>query len=245
MNILGLKACGVVALAAAYSAAAAQTITLTGANWYTLNSAKQYTGGFANTYGGDTYSRNLYMTEDQTPGMGSLLNSANLTTLPTRIQIDLSAPGTHTFQMFCNGESTGITPYWGLNLFFNGNDLQPGISVQNTADVAGYQGINPVGTPTLDPRTMGLVQSSGSGPLNVFSVGPTTVTLMSYSTWDAGHYNLDRVDNFTDDGGLGNGTKDNVIEFTLKTTTPVPEPCSLLVLGGSAIAVMARRRARS
>jgi hypothetical protein len=230
-------------MAAVAGTAAAQS--LTGVNWYTLNAAHQYTGGYANTYGGDTYSRNLYGTENQNVGQGSLLNAQNLKTLPTRVQVDLSVPGTYTFQMYCNGDSSGITPYWGLNLFFDTNDLQPGISVRNAVDTAGFQTIDPIGTPTLDPFTMGLVQtSSGTSSIPVYQSLNTKIQLTAYSTWSASHYNVDRVDNFTDMGGLGNGVKDQVIEFTLKVT-PVPEPGSLLVLGGFTLILAMRRRAKA
>src|SRR4051812_16828068 len=89
MNKLGYKGLAVCALAAVVGSAAAQS-TLTGIVWYTTDSTKHYNGGYANTYGGDTYSRNLYVTENKAVGTGSLLNSANLTTLPTRVAVDLS-----------------------------------------------------------------------------------------------------------------------------------------------------------
>lgn len=241
----GLKGLAIGALVVFGVPAQAQSVFMTGANWYTLDSGAHYTGGYANTYGGDTYSRNLYMTEDVPVGQGTLLNSLNLTTLPTRIQVDLTTPGTYTFQMYCNGESSGVTAFWGLNLFFDSNDLKPGISVKNVVDVAGFQTINPVGTPTLDPLSMGLVQSgSGSGSQPVYIGGNVQIRLTAYSTWDTLHYNADRVDNFSDDAGHGNGTKDQVIEFTLQSS-PVPEPASSLVLGGATLMVGLRRRFRA
>jgi len=242
--LLGLKSVAMGALAAVSATAASQSLTLTGINWYTLDSTGRYSGGYANTYGGDTASRNLYITENDPVGMGPLLNSGNLTTLPTRIQVNLSSPGTYHFEMYCNGESTGAHPFWGLNLFFNGNDLKPGISVKNVVDISGFQTINPIGTPTLNPMTMGLVESGTAE--SVFTYGNEQVTLTAYSTWDASHYNLDRVDNFSDDGGLGNGTKDDVIDFTVRVTSSTPEPCSLTLMAASVCAfVVKRRRARS
>lgn len=246
MKKQGLRAFVVCALAAVVGSAGAQTISLTGVNWYTLDSGNQYTGGYANTYGGDTYSRNLYGTENQAVGQGALLNSQNLTTMPTRISVNMSAPGTYNFQMYCNDESTTQNPFWGLNLFFNGDDLRPGISVRNVVNVSGFQTQNAVGTPTLNPLTMGLVQEGGGsgGPGPVFVGGGMQVRLTAFNTWSANHYNVDRVDNFTDDGGLGNGTKDDVIEFTLQVQ-PVPEPCSLVVLSGASLAAILRRRVRT
>jgi len=243
MNKLGMRSLAGGTLALAVSSAFAQT-TLTGVNWYTTNSLKHYTGGYANTYGGDMYSRNLYVSENQSPGSGPLLNSANLTTLPTRIQVNLSTPGTYTFQMYCNDEASGITPYWGLNLFFNNDDLKPAISAWNVVNVPGFQSVDPIGTPTLDPLSMGLVQSSpGSGGTLRYTTidGGTQIELTSYSTWSTTHYNVDRVDNWSDMGGFGNGTKDQVIEFALKVS-PVPEPCSMLILGGSSLALILRKR---
>jgi hypothetical protein len=246
MKNLGLRSLAVAALAAIVGSAAAQT-SLTGIVWYTTNSVKHYTGGYANTYGGDTYSRNLYVSENQAVGSGPLVNSANMKTLPTRVQIDITTPGTYTFEMYCNDESTGVTPYWGLNLFFNNDDLNPGISAWNTVNTPGFQSVDPIGTPTLDPLSMGLVQStpSGGGGLRYTTVGGgTRIDLTAYSTWSTTHYNVDRVDNFSDVGGFGNGTKDQVIEFTLQVT-PVPEPCSFLILGGTSLAMILRRRAKA
>lgn len=223
----------------------AMSQTLTGVNWYTTNSAKQYSGGYANTYGGDTYSRNLYVSLNQDVGSGTLANAANLTTLPTRISFDLSAPGTYRFQMYCNDESSVENPFWGLNLFFDGNDLKPGVSAWNVVNTPGFQSVNPVGTPTLDPFTMGLVQESNGGTTLQYTTpgGGRKITLTDYRTWNTSHYNVDRVDNWSEVGGLGNGTKDQVIEFNLQVTA-VPEPGTLLILGGSALAVAVRRRVR-
>jgi len=243
MERLGLKVLAVCALAATVGFAAAESASLTGMNWYTLDSSHHYTGGYANTYGGDTYSLNLYVTENQQVGFGPLLNSGNLTTLPTRVQIDLSTPGTYTFQMYCNGDHSAATPFWGLNLFFNQDDLHPGISVSNVVNTPGFQTLSAIGTPTLDPLSMGLVQSSsGSGDQPIAYLEDTKVKLTAYNTWSSDHYNVDRVDNFSDDGGLGNGVRDQVIEFTLQVTT-VPEPCTLLALGVCSLALIRRRRA--
>jgi len=241
MRTLGLKSAALGVLAAVSATAASQTITLTGINWFTLDSTGRYTGGYANTYGGDTASRNLYITENDPVGLGPLLNSGNFASLPTRVQVDLSEPGTYNFEMYCNGGSSARIPFWGLNLFFDGNDLQPGISVNGVVDTPGFQTIAPEGTPTLDPFSMGLVTSSGPGQ-QVFSVGGKRVTLTSYCTWDPTHFNLDRVGDFSDCGGLGNGTKDDVIDFSLRVSAPTPEPCSLGLTVGSVGLFFVRRR---
>lgn len=233
LAVLGLLACGAIATAQ----------RLTGAVWYTTDSAKRYTGGYANTYGGDTYSRNLYTTLNQEVGHGGLLNSGNTTTIPTRIDVDLSLPGTYRFQMYCNGESSGVTPFWGINLFFDGNDLNPGISAWNVVNTSGFQSVNAVGTPTLNPLTMGLVQpsSGGSNSLQFVSWGDARqIVLTDYKTWSTTHYNVDRVDNFSDVGGLGNGAKDQVIELTLQVT-PVPEPGTLLAVGAPLLLALRRK----
>jgi hypothetical protein len=244
MKCIGLKTVLISALAASALVAPAQSVNLTGITWYTTDSSKHYTGGFANTFGGDTYSRNLYVTENQAVGGGPLANSLNLTTAPTRVNFDLSAAGTYAFQMYCNDESTTSNPFWGLNLFFNGNDTQSSISAWNVVNIGGFQTITPTGTPTLDPLTMGLVQGGSSGLAATFYSGLTTVSLTSYSTWSANHYNADRVDNFSDAGGLGNGTRDNVIEFTLHVTT-VPEPATLIGFGVATCTLALRRRRKA
>lgn len=232
----------VCALAALASAAHAQR--LTGINWYTTDSGKHFTGGYGNTYGGDTASRNLYVSVNQAIGGGPLLNSGNLTTAPTRIDVDLSAPGTYNFQVYCNDESTVQNPFWGLNLFFDGNDLQPGISVWNVVDTPGFQAVNPVGTPTLDPPTMGLVQSGNGNVQPVYVGASSQLTLTNYRTWSVHHYNVDRVDNFDSMGGNGNGTLDDVVEFTIQSQ-PVPEPTSLLAfVPGVATLIRLRRKRR-
>src|ERR1044072_2361972 len=242
MNKLLLRSLAITGSVIIWGSAFSQT--LTGINWYTTNSSKQYTGGYGNTDGGDTYSRNLYVSLNQDVGAGPLLNSANLTTAPTRVSVDLSSPGLYKFQMYCNDESSIENPFWGLNLFFDGDDLKPGVSAWNVVNVAGFQSVNPAGTPTLDPLTMGLVQSSnGSGVRYVSPAGDKDITLVDYKTWNTTHYNVDRVDNWSSMNGLGNGTKDQVIEFSLQVTS-VPEPATILILGGSALAAAVRRRVR-
>ncbi len=217
--------------------------TLTGAVWYTMNPEGHFSGGYANTYGGDTYSRNLYITENQTVGSGALLNSGNVAGAPTQPAIDISAEGIHNFQMYCNSDLSGATTYWGLNLFFDNDNLHPLIAARNTLDSNGFTEVNRINTPTLNPFTMGVVQEAVGNSALVQTIGTKKISLLDYHSWSVHHYSVDRVDNFSDAGGLGNGTLDHVIEFSLRVES-VPEPASLVGLGALVTGLLARRRRR-
>jgi hypothetical protein len=204
---------------------------LTGLNIFGANADGSFASvGCANTFGGDTYSNNLYLL----PGLpsaslgGAFLNSGNLTTLPTRIDINLNVPGTYSFTALgdaFNGETytTGIA---GLNLFFDGNDINPGISVfapVNTTSAANFPTIAAIAssqsTATLDPLTLGL--APGAGSLS-FVDGGSLITLTEFRESAPNIFNVDRVSGF-DIGS--NGQSDGVIEFTLQVSgTAVPEP---------------------
>jgi hypothetical protein len=198
---------------------------------------------FSNTYGGDTYSSNIYLVNGLPPISlgGSFLNSGNLTTVPTRIMIDLSTPGIYSFTGFADtsGGDVSVFDHWGLNLFFGGDDVHPGISVFGQPNLIGPDNhpafapnLNAV-TATLDPPTMG--NTPGAGSLS-FSDGSTIITLSDYRLSGASVFGVDRVSQFD----LGaNGVSDAIVEFTLSVTSvPVPEPSSLIsaALGLAALA---------
>ena len=198
-------------------------------------------GGYANTYGGDINSFNLYLL----PGLpsesfnGVFLNSGNLTTLPTRIDIDLHSPGTYSFTALgdtSQGEVSGLT---GMNFFFNGNDVNPGISVfapVNVIDATNFPAFTAntsSSTATLDPKTLGLTPAASS--LSFTSDG-SVITLTEYRFSASDVYNVDLVSGF--DVG-SNGYKDGVAEFTLQVSNAtVPEPSTLFLLGLGGISLV-------
>jgi hypothetical protein len=88
-------------------------------------------------------------------------------------------------------------------------------------------------TNTLNPLIYGSVD--GAGTLS-FRDGSDQVTLTEFRDTIAPIYDVDRVGEFS----LGaNGNPDSVLEFSLRVTA-VPEPASLIVLGGASVFLLGR-----
>jgi hypothetical protein len=216
----------------------AHAALLTGAIVFNTTESGSFPGSpfpaYANTYGGDTFSFNYYVLNELPPVSlgGPFLNSDNVTTAPTRIAIDLSTPGTYSFTMLADSGDGDVTvsEFWGLNLFFAGNDTAPRISVYgrpnatSAAFFPSFAANSALSTATLDPLTMGT--APGSGTVS-WSDGSTMITLTHYRHNSASIFGVDRVSGFD----LGsNGFTDVVSEFTLSVSA-VPEPSSLILLG--------------
>ncbi len=206
-------------------------INLTGAIEFSTDASGNAAGAeFWNTLGGD-FSYNLYVSMNGTP-----INSGNGASASINVAL---APGTYNFQIFGNPGTN--QPRHGLNLFFNGNNTNPGISVfAPTATDTG----SPAFSANSAPNTLALNVTStpGSGSTS-FTTNGMTATISNYR-WEASTVrNQDVVTAFD---RISGGGVDNQGSFTL---TVVPEPGTVALLGtgllplGSALLKRRRRKA--
>ena len=102
-------------------------IHLTGLNGFPTNSAGAWHTGWYNTFGSPSDpGKNAYVIAGSSV-LGNFLNSGNAT--PTMIDVDISAPGRYQFcALFEGNEIYAGRDFWGLNLFFNGQNVLPKIS---------------------------------------------------------------------------------------------------------------------
>ena len=202
----------------------AKATTLTGAGIIGTDASGNTTGNFWNTLGGDGFY-NLYLEN------GGFLNNGDGD--GARININL-APGSYTFNVF--GDSGGGNRF-GLNLFFNGDDTTPRISV-----------FGPVDSTSFAPNAGVTRQLNGSGiagaNTDTFVDGANTVTLVGYTL---------NSPVATDLIGPLNNAPNGIAEFTgsfsLRVTGPdpaeAPEPASMMLLGsGLALLLAGSRRLR-
>jgi hypothetical protein len=216
---------------------------LTGAVQFSTDSNGTFSGGQVwNTFA-DIGVFNLYVTQANSGINGAFLNSGN-TNPATRIHVELSAPGTYTFYMF--GQPGFSVSHFGLNLFFNSDDVNPGISVfapLTTTTVANppFSANSSSSTPRLQD-SLSLPFVSAAGTL-VFSDGATNVRLTDYGWSDPAVKILNRVQAFNN---TPDGVNDFVGHFTLEVTA-VPEPGSLTLfcIGAVSLASYGWRRRRN
>jgi hypothetical protein len=197
--------------------------------------------GYGNTYGGDTVSFNYYIVNGLPPTSfeNAFLNSGNVTTVPTKLAIDLNTPGTYNFTAFADtsrGEASS-GEVWGINLFFNGNDLSPRISALGNANTTsplffpGFVVNNNSSTATIDSLNLGNAPASGSLS---WSDGDKVITLTNYRLNNSAIFNIDRVSGFN----LGaNGYKDAVAEFTLNVSQIITPNSVVVEFSDSAFSV--------
>ena len=205
--------------------------TLTGLIGFSASSDGSALGGeIWNTRGADGWY-NLYVIEGAADGV--FINSGD--GAEARISIPLTE-GTHTFTLF--GEIGAEVPHQALNLFFDGDDVNPGISVvaelnqSATPPFPAFTLAGAAGSRALDGETL----VNGAGTL-LFTSGAASVELTDFRWSVPNVYNLDRVDAVT----VGpNGNRDAIGQFTLQVT--VPEPSGTCLAGSLAAIWVARRR---
>ncbi len=150
----------------------------------------------------------------------------------TRININLP-PGSYTFNIFAE---PGSGSSFGLNLFFNGNDNTPGISVFAPVNTSGF-GPNPGTTRQLNGVTV------AGANTNTFVDGSTTVVLGGFNVVSpVAGVSPDLVDAYNN---VPNGNPDFTGSFTLRVTGPdvsLPEPASLMLLGSGLVGLLAASR---
>ncbi|WP_293108446.1 PEP-CTERM sorting domain-containing protein [Moorena sp. SIOASIH] len=198
----------------------AQATSLTGLIEFSTNGSGSSTGGLVWDTGAQSFW-DLFVTSDGEDG--EFIND------PSTRKIDFElTEGIHTFTIYGDGRSSfADRSHYGLNLFFNGETTNPGISVfgelARSADSDPGFSANSSGlTRRLDGNIV-----PNSGTLS-FIDGLTTVTLTDYIYQAADVQQKDRVS----ERSIGpNRQWDMVGQFTLNLeTTSVPEPVSVLGL---------------
>jgi hypothetical protein len=203
--------------------------TLTGAVGFSADSAGNYGAGVVST---SVCCQGFFLSQGSTGGAFVV----NAQTSDLGLTLD---PGTYSFYGFTNnfGVDRGA-----LNLFFNANGSNPGISVfalptNDSTIFPAFAADSGTSTPNL---SFSLVPASGS---LTYNDGINTVTLTNFQWTNSGAYNLDRVG----PNSVGtDGTLDTVVRFDLSVVSnsaeAVPEPASIMLLGGGLAAIFFVRR---
>ena len=188
-------------------------ITLTGVNEYSTDNSGNWTGQIWDTRGDINSAYGLWMING---GFGGpFINGPDMN--QAGINVPLSN-GTNTFSF--HGDP-GSLSRWGMNLFFNGNNVVPGISVfaqERTNGVVPAFSPNASGdTPSLVGGTTGLgipyIFPTAAANSRSFASGGQAVTITAYQ-WDAPSINnTDRVSPTS--RIMGNGAPDYTGQITL------------------------------
>ena len=216
------------------NASATVGITVTVANKFSpalsglVNFGATASGAYAgvdiwNTLGGDS-NFNLYVAANSQTG--AFLNSGDSSAASINTPL---LPGNYTFALF--GEPGPELSNFGLNLFFNGNNSAPGISVFAAQDV---EPSPPFPAFTANSSTSALTLAgtpvAGAGTL-VYTDGTTTVTLTDYSWSRPAVFSLNRVQGFNNTSGGGN---DFVGALSLNVTANAPTASSAATISNTA-----------
>ena len=196
---------------ALFTVSKAQSTSLTGLIIFSTDKSGSANGGqILNTRGGrgdDFY--NVWIQQD-----GKFIHGIDESNISINISLDL--PGVYTFKMY--GEPTFEVGYFGLNLFFNGNNNKPGISVFapiNTlpaSQITSFSVNSNANTLPLAGLAESIVPRSGT---LCFVDKSTVVTLTSYKWSSSDVENIDLVSPFS---AHPSGSKDFTGEFTLTVT---------------------------
>jgi hypothetical protein len=198
-------------------------------------SANGETGGTPiwNTLGNELSFANLYIMQPNAGYTAPFLNSGN--GAGTSISYALT-PGTYQFYFFSDALADNNPGYYGLSLFFDGNNINPGIAAYSAAGVSSANAVQagldtlPLSGNTNDPapapgtyiNTTTPVPAPGS--LTYIANGLST-TLTEYGFGVSGAFGCPASDRVTSLNDSADGKIDGVGLFTL-TVTPVPEPSS-------------------
>jgi hypothetical protein len=222
--VVRLLFCAVLVFASFQSAFGAAT--LTGLIQFSANGSGLPSGEVWNTLGGDS-NYNLYVNYNAT-----YLNSGDGAGASVSLVL---TPGIYTFVIL--GEPGNIDTYSALNLFFDGNNTNPGISV---IQAAGGPGFSANGNSTL---ALNGAAVAGANSL-VYNGSGSTVTLLDYGWFPAIPVgNFDSVSSFDNvPSGLNDMT--GYIVLDVAASTQVPEPGTLSVAALGVVALVAGRLRR-
>lgn len=188
-----------------------------------------------NTLGNELSFANLYITQPNAGYAAPFLNSGN--GAGTGISYALT-PGSYQFYFFCSAFPNNNPGYYGLSLFFDGNNnASPGIAAYSAVGVssanvvpAGF-GTLPLSGNTNNPAPGTYIYTTTPVPAPgtlAYTADGLTVTLTAYGFGMAGSFGvpaLDRVSNLNDSP---DGQPDGIGVVSL-TVTPVPEPSSAAI----------------
>lgn len=176
-----------------------------------------------NTLGNEVSFANIYLTQPNAGYTAPLINSGNGANASISVPL---TQGTYQFYFFTMGFWDNNPGQYGLNLFFNGDNTNPGIAAFSSAGVGSatpvQSGLN---TLSLDGDNGNQVPAPGA---LTYTANGLSVTLTGYGFGQPGVFGgpaLDRVGNLD---SQPDGYLDSVGFFDL-TVAPVPEPSTLAI----------------
>lgn len=215
-------------------------VTLTGISSFSTDSSGNASGGTVwNTLGGDS-TVDLFLIAGTNYSAGSFING------PSDAQAAINIPlttGIYTYVMIPGQSLTSAN--FGMNLFFDGNNATPRISVfgpTQTNASPPYPSFGPDGSAS----TFTLASSTVMGANSLsYQDGNTLITLTDFRWTPASVYNIDRVTSSPGNPGFvgADGHSDSVGLFTLDVTTvPEPQSIALMALGAGALMIVRRKK---
>lgn len=192
-----------------------------------------------NTLGNELNYANIYVTQPNSGPYASFINHGNAS--GASIAYGLT-PGIYTFYFFSEAfYPANYREQYGLNLFFDGNPMTPGITAFGPSETVSANA-SPAGplTYSLSGDPSDRVPSPGT---LIYTTDELSVTLTGYGFGRTGSFlisPIDRVGNLNDSP---DGLQDGIGTFTLEVAV-IPEPslACIGVLAAMGLLVSRRRR---
>jgi hypothetical protein len=176
-----------------------------------------------NTLGNEVSFANIYVTQPNSGYNAPFINSGNGSSVSISYAL---TPGTYDFYFFTMGFWNNNPGYYALNLFFNGDNTNPGISAYSPANTSTATAIAAgLATLSLDGDNSNPVPSPGS---LVYSANNLGVTLTAYGYGEPGVFGGPAIDRVGNLNSQPDSYADSVGVFTL-TVASVPEPSSAAI----------------